>query len=346
MFKKVRLYFIFFLLILSVLAGFYFELLSYGLAQGYGQLRIVWNARPIAEVMEDPATPDSIRLKLDYIGQVRKYAIDSLGLNDTENYTTYFDQGGKEILWVVTASEPYALKEKSWEFPVVGKVPYKGFFSPEKARLEAEMLKSSGLDISVRNPGGWSTLGWFKDPVLSGMLSRSKGDLASLIIHEMVHATIYVKDSSTFNENLASFIGDEGAKLFLRSQHGSHSEDLQVYLKEERDYLLWTNHFLRGAAALDTLYQSKNFHRISDSVKLILKSTLIQSIVEKGDTLSLAAMPKPSAYFKKVLPNNAYFLSFIRYQAMQTDFRTVFERDFQSNVLKMISTYREKFPFL
>ncbi len=44
------------------------------------------------------------------------------------------------------------------------------------------------------------------------MLNRSEGDLANLIIHEMSHATIFVKDSVDFNENLATFIGDRGAE--------------------------------------------------------------------------------------------------------------------------------------
>ena len=84
------------------------------------------------------------------------------------------------------------------------------------ADKEMELLKEAGYDVGMRTVGGWSTLGWFKDPILSNMLNRSYGDLANLIIHELVHATIFVKDSVEFNENLASFIGDQGAKLFLK----------------------------------------------------------------------------------------------------------------------------------
>ena len=84
---------------------------------------------------------------------------------------------------------------------MVGAVPYKGFFNREKA-VKKEALEKDNYDVSIRNPGGWSTLGWFTDPILSNMLRRGDGDLASLIIHEMVHATLYVKDSAEFNENL------------------------------------------------------------------------------------------------------------------------------------------------
>ena len=118
-------------------------------------------------------------------------------------------------MWVVMACEPFALKPKEWKFPIIGSVPYKGFFKKERAEALKAELEKEGWDVMVRNPGGWSTLGWFTDPILSKMLMRSEGDLANLIIHEMSHATIFVKDSVEFNENLATFIGDRGAELFL-----------------------------------------------------------------------------------------------------------------------------------
>ncbi len=96
-------------------------------------------------------------------------------------------------------------------------MPYKGFFNQKLAFELKDELEKEGYDVIVRNPGGWSTLGWFTDPILSKMLNRSEGDLANLIIHEMVHSTIFVKDSVEFNENLATFIGDRGAEKFLDS---------------------------------------------------------------------------------------------------------------------------------
>ena len=191
------------------------ELVRYGIEQGRGQLRIIWNAKPVDEYLRSPSFPDSLKEKLRLINEVRRFAIDSLGLKDTENYRTLYDQKGEEVMWVVMASEPFRLKAKEWTFPVVGSVPYKGFFDREKAIRLRDELEKEGWDVNIRNPGGWSTLGWFTDPILSGMLDRSDGDLANLIIHEMSHATIFVKDSIDFNENLATFIGDRGAEQFL-----------------------------------------------------------------------------------------------------------------------------------
>jgi predicted aminopeptidase len=100
--------------------------------------------------------------------------------------------------------------------------------------------------VSIRNPGGWSTLGWFTDPILSGMLKRNEGDLASLIIHEMVHATIFVKDDVDFNENLASFIGDTARPIIFSHQNmETLRPEFTQYWQEDQDYRRYSKHILR-----------------------------------------------------------------------------------------------------
>ncbi|MBL7858871.1 MAG: aminopeptidase [Cyclobacteriaceae bacterium] len=329
-----------------VLSIVYRDLLGYGLGQGWGQLRIIWNAKPIEKFLEDPAFADSLKVKLRLIEQVRQYAIDSLGLKDTRNYKTMYDQQGQEIMWVVTACEPFKLKPKQWTFPILGDVPYKGFFKKEKAIALKEELEKDGWDVSIRNPGGWSTLGWFTDPILSKMLERSIGDLANLIIHEMVHATIFVKDSIDFNENLATFIGDRGAEKFLVHLYGPGSPAYQDYIYEDVDYLKYVDHMLRGTETLDSLYAS--FQASEDRAgKLRKKKIWIQHIVTSLDTLSLSTVKyKPSSRFKDKLPNNAYFMNFRRYQSRQTDFWSEYQDVFHEDLKGYIRHMSEKYPFL
>jgi predicted aminopeptidase len=330
---------------LFVLVLVYWQLIVYGLQQGYGQLNIIWNAKPVGEYLNDPSFPDSLKVRLQLIDEIRKYAIDSLGLKDTENYKTLYDQKGKEVMWVVMASEPFALKPKEWNFPVVGSVPYKGFFKQERAENLRRELEKEGWDVIVRNPGGWSTLGWFTDPILSKMLSRSEGDLANLIIHEMSHATIFVKDSVEFNENLATFIGDRGAEMFLIYKYGRDSKEYTTYIQEDEDYLKYVDHMLRGAKKLDSLYSQM---RETDSVneKRMLKERVIRKIVESMDTLSLALTKQPSKRFKGKLPNNAYFMNYRQYQAKQTMFMEEWKNKFQSDLRSYITYLSEKYPFL
>ena len=285
---------------------------------GYGQLKIIWNAQPVETFLNDPSFPDSLKAKLHLIEEIRKYAIDSLGLKDTENYKTMYDQHGEELMWVVQACEPFELKTKLWHFPVVGDLPYKGFFSKEKALNERKNLMDKNYDVSVRNPGGWSTLGWFTDPILSDMLKRSEGDLAGLIIHEMVHSTIFIKDSANFNENLASFIGDTASYYFLANKYGKTSKEYLQYLHEDQDYRTYSRHILRGTKLLDSLYQSFNSSDSSDSFdsKKEKKKQLIQKIVTNIDTLSLFEKRKTTNW----LPNNNYFMNFHLYQSKQNGF--------------------------
>jgi predicted aminopeptidase len=333
------------LVIILVLVVVYWDLVSYGYKQAKGQLNIVWNAKPVASYLNDPSFPDSLKQRLRFIGEVRKYAIDSLGLKDTENYKTLYDQKGEELMWVVTASEPFMLKPKEWTFPILGAVPYKGFFEKQKAIDLKNELEKEGFDVSVRNPGGWSTLGWFTDPILSKMLERSEGDLANLIIHEMSHATIFIKDSIDFNENLASFIGDRGTEKFLISNYGMVSKEYTTYIGEDKDYLVYVNHMLHGASVLDSLYHTMKETDPLDQ-KLRLKKMMIQKIVNTLDTLTLSIQDKPSKRFKDKLPNNAYFMNFRRYQAKQDQFWDVYNNRFRGNLKAYIKYLAEKHPFL
>jgi predicted aminopeptidase len=343
--KTIKRVFIALLIIVAALTAIYWELVVYGLRQGKGQLNIIWNARPVEEYLQNPEFPDSLKAKLILINDVRKYAIDSLGLKDTRNYKTLYDQKGEEIMWVVTASEPFRLKAKEWEFPVLGSVPYKGFFNKQRAIDLRNELNKEGWDVSIRNPGGWSTLGWFTDPILSKMLERNEGDLANLIIHEMSHATIFVKDSIDFNENLATFIGDRGAEKFLIYKYGVNSQEYKVYLNEDEDYLKFANHMLLATEKLDSLYNTMTPGDAREK-KEKLKEHLIRKIVSALDTLSLTTDFKPSSRYQKQLPNNAYFMNFRRYQAKQDIFWEEYRSRFKSNLKEYILYQSEKYPFL
>lgn len=329
----------------TALVAYNWSLIVYAAGQGMGQLKIIREAKPVAQFLEDPGFPDSLKERLRLIEAARKYAIDSLSLHDTENYTTLYDQKGEEIMWVVIACEPFRLEAKRWNFPVIGSVPYKGFFNKDKALKERDGLVKEGWDVSIRNPSGWSTLGWFTDPILSGMLRRSEGDLASLIIHEMVHATIYVKDSSDFNENLASFIGDRGAELFLKQRYGDTSRQYQEYIHQDGDYRKVADHMLRGTKKLDSLYQTMTDAEPIDE-KRSKKEAVIRSIVEAFDTITFSDGKRRSSRFARQLPNNTYFMSFRTYESKHDTMLDDWNQRFRNNLREMINYYRANYPSL
>lgn len=340
MIRKVLITIALFLLFLMV---WYFPLISYGIKQGVGQLNVVWNARPIEEVKADPNVPDSIKHGLTLVREAVEFGVAEIGLEDAGNYQSYYDQQGVPVLFVVTGAQPFALIPYEWKFPVVGVVPYKGFFDQQDAEAEKQRLLDAGYDADIRTPGGWSTLGWFKDPVLSEMLARNKGDLINVILHELTHATIFVKDSIEYNENLATFIGDEATLLFLEKKYGINSPEWERYHQEEEDIERYVDHILRGADKLDSLY--KTFEGKQEQEKVALKTEMIGRIISSVDTINFH-YPEKFKWAVDVLPNNAYFMSFLRYRAQQDDFKAMLEDNFNNNLKLFVNYLKEKYSYL
>jgi predicted aminopeptidase len=201
-----------------------------------GQLAIAGEARPLAEAVRDPETPEPARRLLAAVPAVKAWA-QRQGLTPTRSYERYADLGRPAAVWVVQACPPLALEPKRWSFPVVGTVPYLGFFDEGAARRYARELEQGGLDVDVRTASAFSTLGWFRDPVLSTMLGRGDaalGELADVVLHESVHATVYVKDQSAFDESLASFVADRLTPDLVAALRGRDAPEVAAWVAAHR----------------------------------------------------------------------------------------------------------------
>lgn len=337
-----RFFELFFILIFF-LAVIFHKLVSYGIDQGTGQLAIVWNARPVDDVMKDASVSDSVKTKLNLIEEIKKFAIDSLGLKPSENYSTLYNQHGKPVLWVLTAAEKYKMKSFEWWFPVVGTVGYKGFFNFEKGKREEQKLIDGGYDTDYGPTSAWSTLGWFRDPILSNVLNRTDGQLAELFIHEMTHATLYVKSSVDFNENLASFIGEEGAIQFFKFKYGDSTTAMTDYLNGKEDYDLFSNQMLIGLQKLDSLYKTFTEHTIVTE-KEMQKKKIIREIISSLDTVSFYKKERYKNYFSvEHLPNNAFFLSFQRYDSKKDEMKIEMKEKFSNDFKKYLNYLKHKY---
>ena len=302
-----------------------------------GQLNILLQTQTIQELVNKENVPDSVKTKLLLVQQIREFAIDSLGLADTKSYNSVYDQRGEPSIWNVSACAPFEFKAHEWKFPLLGSVPYKGFFIKEYADEECFELSNKGLDVRVREAAAWSTLGIMNDPVLTNFLANDEGEIAELIIHEMTHATIWVNGGVEFNENLATFIGEHGAKAFLSHYFGENSRELDAYNNTNEDYLRYANHILGGAYYLQKIYKSMKDKPVTEKLKL--KKEAIHEIIYAIDTLNFK-----HPYWKKVkprllqeLPNNAYFMSFMRYREKQASFEEEFQKDFKGNIALYIA---------
>jgi predicted aminopeptidase len=345
MFRLLRFFVVELILLLLVAGGScYNELVMYGIAQGRGQLRIVMDARPVSEMLNNPAFPDSLKKKLRLIAEIKQFATDSLGMKPSDNYSTVYDQRGKSVLWTITACEPFSLKAKEWSFPFLGNVSYKGFFDYKKGRKEADELKARGYDVDYGGVGGWSTLGWFKDPILSSMLTRNEGSIANLILHELTHGTIYLKSSVDYNENLASFIGDKGAERFLLYKYGAGSRPYLEYEQSKADRKVFNEYILHAAERLDSLY--KTFPTGGSVVdKEMKKMTLIGEIISGVDKLELYHKRNYKAYVSDARDEkNAFFMSFRRYDSKYEVFDKEFKEQYGSDIRRYLEALvkREK----
>lgn len=318
------------------------KMVFYGIGQGIGQIKIIVHAKPIEKVLSDTTVSDRLKEKLILVQAIKKYAEDSLGLKPSKNYNTLYDQHGKDILWVVTAAGKYSVQAYMWKFPVVGEVPYKGYFKINKAEEEAQRMRNAGYDVRIGTVSAWSTLGFFKDPILSGMLERSEGMIARLIIHELTHSTLFVKGNSEFNENLATFVGNQGAKQYLIDKYGENSKEYKDYLGELMDIELFSNYVLRGAKQLDSLYQS--FTGKQESQKQALKTQMIKQIVQNLDTIEFYNKHNFSIFKNpENLPNNAFFAGYITYHNQQSDLEKEFIEKFKGNFKEYLSYLKKKY---
>lgn len=318
------------------------ELVGYGFQQLKGQLRIVYHAKPINELLASGELDSITRSKLLYIQDVRRYAIDSLGLKDTDNYTTYFDQNEKPIMWVVTGSKHFELKEKTWWFPVINTVSYKGFFDEKSATIEAKEIEAEGFESEIYNPGGWSTLGYFTDPVLSNMLGRGPGKLAELIIHEMAHATMYLEGNVDLNENIATLAGEIGATRFLNHKFGINSVEATKYQMRLSDDEVYYKHMLNGYKRLDSLYSAFD-NEVSLETKYEKKYLLISEILLDINDLELNNKDLYRFDFASgKLPGNPDFITYSKYRKDLDELKSVLDMKFNGRIGVMLMTVEKE----
>jgi predicted aminopeptidase len=271
------------LVLVTLVAGSGCFSTRYVLQAAAGQYELLHRARPLSTVLEDPGVPRRVRGLLARVPAIKRYGRLN-GLTPTGNYARYADLERPAAVWVVQGCAPLSFQPRRWSFPIVGTVPYLGFFDANAARAYAERLaREEPLDVTVRTAAAYSTLGWFQDPVLSTMIPdgpEAFGELANVILHESVHATVYVPSQSSFNESLASFVADELTWRLVMGRAGPGSDEAKAWLAAEERGARFVRELHQTSEALDALYRSPR----SDDEKRALKEQALSALQQRLGT--------------------------------------------------------------
>ncbi|MCD4656406.1 MAG: aminopeptidase [Planctomycetes bacterium] len=263
------------------------------------------------------------RHRLELILSVRKFATEEIGLNAGDNYTKIFDTQGYAPSYVVFVAYPDKLEYYYRWFPIVGKLPYKGYFDVDMAISEAKRFAKKDFDVFIGQASAYSTLGYFDDPVFSSMLGYDEIYLVGLIIHELLHNTVYEKDFAEFNESLATFFEREGTLLYVEQTLGKDSGVYQHAQKIFADEDLFVDLVKELVQDLNVLYARD----ISLSQKLSERKVIFDKIKTKYKNMRDAGIFKTEEndWLLKQKLNNALILKLSTYKFNLDLYRKVAE---------------------
>ena len=313
----------------------------YTIRQGVTFLGYLNRAIPLEElVTREGATEDDIAF-VQRVNNIREFALGYLGLDGHRNYTRYVALDRNFLAAVVSASAPDSFDRHYWWFPVVGRMPYKGFFNVDGARRERDRLERRGLDVWIRGVGAFSTLGWFRDPLFTFFREYSERELADLIIHELVHATVWLRNHVQFNEQLATFVGIEGARQYLERM--GIVEDEEAIAKRRADRTTYFAFIRSLIAELEELYASDRSIVSRDEI-LIRREQIISAAQARFEAEYDTLFYTDTFRFFIDLPVNNAFLDLFRlYHEEDHYFRELFERS-GSNLPEFIAAARTLNP--
>ena len=293
--------------------------------QGVGQLKLLRSRRRIADVLTDPSVDAETKRRLTLAREAREFGVNVLGLRGGDEFTRFVDSHGAPIAWNVTAAKKDKLEAHLNRFPIVGAIPYLGFFDEADAKREAERLRAQDLDVYVRAVAGYSTLGMTSDPIYSSMLDGSDARIVEVTLHEMTHATVYLPGHSEWNESLATVVGNEGAAQFFAAR-GDQSKVAALIAESrqrEREEEAFSRFLAPVVKSLQSLYAET---ALSRDAKIKKREQVFATA--RATFLKLFPPPpgkKPGVWGSAPL-NNAVVLSYSVYHSTTPQHRALLAR--------------------
>jgi predicted aminopeptidase len=279
-----------------------------------GQMEISRKQAPIADVIaSDWATPELVA-QLAVVTEARQFSIDELGLPDNDSYRSYADLGRDYVVWNIVAVPELSLRAKTWCYPIVGCVSYRGYFSRDKAQKKADELRDDGYDVAFGGVSAYSTLGRFDDPVLNTMMRWGEFDLVAVMFHELAHQVLYIKDDTEFNESFATAVEEFAMQRWLATRQ--QADELSTW-RENR--ALRTEFSQLVAAARDDLEKIYSADFSTEDMRR-KKRQRLREFADAAKTMFAAANKSPPQWLDDQL-NNARLVSTTLYHGRLPEFR-------------------------
>ncbi|MEZ4416232.1 MAG: aminopeptidase [Gemmatimonadota bacterium] len=292
----------------------------YVIRAGLAEARILSARRPLAEVILDGQTDARLQGKLTLTREARIYAVEELGLDAGDAFTSYSALERDTLAMVVSAAYRTRLAARTWWFPIVGHVPYRAYFDFEAGARERAKLEAEGFDALLRPTSAFSTLGWFADPLLSTTARADEVSLVETVLHELSHNHLFVPGQVTFNESFAQFVGNVGAMRFFCTRPGGGADTVWCRRAQARwrDEIRFSQ-FIDGLVAeLETLYGRTD---LSEAEKLSGREAVFQRHRERfaSEVQPTFEAGRYQSFLDQPL-NNATLLGRMRYYHRLGDF--------------------------
>jgi predicted aminopeptidase len=279
--------------------------LSYLIHAGAGQFRLLYHSMRVEDAIQGDSLSPEQKDRLRLVARIKDFGEKELGLKKTKNYQKVYLKSHHPPIYTVSAAPKDRLIRTTWWFPVIGNMPYLGFFDLESAQAEKGRLLKKNLDVTMGVADAYSTLGWFKDPVTLNLIEGSTVDLVDTILHEMTHTTLYAKGQGEFNEGIAVLVGKVGALLFLERNYGP-AHPFTIKAKESiEDERIFSSFLASLLNRLEHVYDSP----LPYQQKLTAREEIFLASLEEFNKLKDTLQTGRFTYFGRTGLNNAYLLS-------------------------------------
>ena len=311
---------------------------AYLAKQASGHMKLMAGRVPLDEALETVEFSDSEREILEWVPRIKAFGESDVGLSETKNYTT-INPDFDDVVWNVTACAPDRFEAHRYHYPVVGSLPYIGFFDKEDAREEARRLRELGWETHVRAAGAYSTLGWFRDPLWRSMLKWDLERMANTVLHELAHASLWLKGEGSFNESFASFVGDRATELFLQLPGEGQEERWLEHVGSEEDRAQYRASMHGLVVRLEALYAAGlSGEEVARRREIVITEARNSHARQGWKTRSYARAMRAERQF-----NNARLYQFRVYNTGMNEFDRALAR-FGGDLQAFVEAARDRLP--